>query len=80
MLAVMSNGAKKRLLNFRMTQEEDAILAAYCERLGRTRTDVLREFIRSLAQQSSPLRRPRSPAKAKRKAAPVALRTMRRVA
>jgi hypothetical protein len=76
----MSNGVKKRLLNFRMTGEEDAILAAYCERLGRTRTDVLREFIRSLAQQSSPpRRRPRVPAKAKRKAAPASLRGQARM-
>ena len=74
----MSNGAKKRLLNFRMTAEEDAILAAYCERFGRTRTDVLREFIRGLAQQTAPSRRPaiRRPS-AKRKAAPASLQVAR---
>jgi hypothetical protein len=43
----MSNG--KRLMNFRLTNKEAEILVAYCERTGRTQTDVLREFIRQLA-------------------------------
>jgi hypothetical protein len=42
----MSNG--KRLMNFRLTEEEAGILAAYCERTGRTQTDVLRELVREL--------------------------------
>jgi hypothetical protein len=45
----MSNG--KRLMNFRLTEEEAAILAAYCARTGRTQTDVLRELIRQLGRK-----------------------------
>ena len=45
----MSNG--KRLMNFRLTAEEADILAAYCERTGRTQTDVLRELVRQLARK-----------------------------
>jgi hypothetical protein len=51
----MSNG--KRLMNFRLTAEEAAILGAYCERTGRTQTDVLRELVRQLANQDVPRRR-----------------------
>jgi hypothetical protein len=57
----MSNG--KHLLNFRVTEEEEAILVAYCDRTGRTRTDVLRELIRQLARRDimrlTPQRAPR---------------------
>jgi hypothetical protein len=41
----------KRLMNFRLTEEEAAILAAYCARTGRTQTDVLRELIRQLGRK-----------------------------
>jgi hypothetical protein len=59
----MSNG--KRLMNFRLTAEEAAILGAYCERTGRTQTDVLRELVRQLADPD-PRPRPRAKAAAKR--------------
>lgn len=38
----------KRRLDFRIEQIELDILEKYCKRVGRTKTDVLREFIRSL--------------------------------
>jgi uncharacterized protein (DUF1778 family) len=41
----------KRLINLRVSAEEDALLAAYAERTGRTRTDVLRELIRGLQRR-----------------------------
>jgi hypothetical protein len=68
----MSNGSKKKLLNFRVTEAEFDILTDYCERTGRTQTDVVRELIRELAQRSTLTSRratPRLPARAKPKAA-----------
>jgi uncharacterized protein (DUF1778 family) len=38
----------KRLINVRVTEAEDRILSAYAEKTGRSRTDILREFIRKL--------------------------------
>ncbi len=61
----MSNG--KKLLNFRLTAEEADILAAYCERTGRTQTDVLREFVRGLELPRRKASAPHPPAKAPRK-------------
>jgi hypothetical protein len=70
----MSNG--KRLMNFRLTEEEAAILADYCERTARTQTDVLRELVRELAQRPTLSRRrpasPRPPAEAPSRAASIA--------
>lgn len=43
--------ANKRLINFNATSTEDALLTAYAEQTGRTKTDVLRELIRSLKLQ-----------------------------
>lgn len=43
--------AETRLINLRVPAEEDALLSAYAERTGRTRTDVLRECIRGLARR-----------------------------
>jgi len=47
----------KRLFNFRLTDEEARLLASYAEQTGRTQSDVLREYIRSLKPQS-PRRKP----------------------
>jgi hypothetical protein len=47
----MSNGSKKRLLNFRVTDAEFDILTDYCARTGRTQTDVVRELVRQLARR-----------------------------
>jgi hypothetical protein len=44
----MRGMAEKRLINVRVTDGEDALLTAYAERSGRTKSDVLRELIRSL--------------------------------
>ena len=71
----MSNGSKKRLLNFRVTDAEFDILTEYCERTGRTQTDVVRELLRELAQRPTLPHRtvasPRPPAKARSKAASI---------
>jgi uncharacterized protein (DUF1778 family) len=48
---------EKRLINVRVSAEEDALLAAYAERTGRTRTDVLRELIRSLKRKLQAIER-----------------------
>lgn len=37
-------------LNVRVSNEEWEILKRFCEKKRRTKTDVLREFIRSLAE------------------------------
>ena len=39
---------EKRRLDFRIEESEFAILELHCERVGRTKTDVLRELIRNL--------------------------------
>lgn len=39
---------EKKLINARITKSEFAILAAYAKKEGRTKTDVIRELIRSL--------------------------------
>jgi len=36
------------MLNFRVTEEESALLSAYAEEVGQSMTDVVRSFIRSL--------------------------------
>jgi hypothetical protein len=76
----MSNG--KRLVNLRMTDEEIRIIDDYCERTGRTRTDVLREFVRGLAEQPTLPRRAalRPPTKVKRKTASLLIPPARRAA
>jgi hypothetical protein len=40
--------AEKKLINFRATTEEDTLLTYYAKLTGRTKTEVLREQIRSL--------------------------------
>ena len=37
-----------RMINIRVTDDEAKLLAEYAKETGRTQTDVLREFIRSL--------------------------------
>ncbi len=39
----------KILINVRIEEKEDALLEAYCELYGRTKTDVIREYIRTLS-------------------------------
>jgi predicted DNA-binding protein len=39
---------EKKLINARITKSEFAILDAFAKRTARTKTDVLRELIRSL--------------------------------
>lgn len=38
----------KRLINMMVTIEEDALLVAYAKQEGRTKTEIVREMIRSL--------------------------------
>jgi predicted DNA-binding protein len=35
-------------LNIRLPEQEIEVLEAYCKKAGRTKTDVIREFIRAL--------------------------------
>jgi hypothetical protein len=56
--------ADKRLINFNATEAEDALLTAYAKETGRTKTDVLRELIRSL--EPPPKRAKRVKAKSRR--------------
>lgn len=39
---------KKVMLNVRIPKSEMEVLEAFCDRAGRTKTDVIREFIRKL--------------------------------
>jgi predicted DNA-binding protein len=38
-------------LNLRISEEEKKILKAYCEQTSRQQSEVIREFIRSLAKK-----------------------------
>jgi hypothetical protein len=42
---------EKKLINARITKSEFATLDAYAKKEGRTKTDVLRELIRSLERR-----------------------------
>jgi hypothetical protein len=44
----------KKRLDFRIEEFEFQILEDYCEAIGRTKTDVLRELIRSLKTKKKP--------------------------
>ena len=44
----MEQTVTKRLINVRVTHEEDKLLARYAAATGRTRTEIIREFIRAL--------------------------------
>ncbi|MBW4620709.1 MAG: hypothetical protein KME17_15310 [Cyanosarcina radialis HA8281-LM2] len=39
--------------NFRLSDKESAILAVYCQQEDRTKTDVVRELVRSLEDKLS---------------------------
>ncbi|MUL35197.1 ribbon-helix-helix protein, CopG family [Gloeocapsopsis dulcis] len=43
----------ERKLTIRIPQQELDLLEAYCEQTSRTKTDVIRELIRKLAQKVS---------------------------
>ncbi|MBF2006387.1 hypothetical protein ACF3DV_18765 [Chlorogloeopsis fritschii PCC 9212] len=38
----------KREITIRVSEQEFAMLESHCQAVGRTKTDILREFIRSL--------------------------------
>jgi hypothetical protein len=44
----------KKRLDFRIEEFEFEILEEYCHAVGRTKTDVLRELIRSLKTKKKP--------------------------
>jgi hypothetical protein len=44
----------KKRLDFRLEEFEMKILEEYCEAVGRTKTDVLRELVRSLKLKRKP--------------------------
>jgi hypothetical protein len=41
----------KILINIRSEEKENAVLEAYCQQTGRTKTDVLREYTHSLPEK-----------------------------
>ena len=47
---------RKEMMNFRITEQEKAIVHEYCKLTGRTQTDVFREFVRSLDKKLLRLR------------------------
>ncbi len=47
---------RKEMMNFRITEQEKAIVHEYCELTGRTQTDVFREFVRGLEERLPKLR------------------------
>ncbi|MBO3457267.1 CopG family transcriptional regulator [Aetokthonos hydrillicola Thurmond2011] len=46
-------GKPTNFITFRVNDQEKDILRTYCERQGRTQTDVLRELIRNLGKENS---------------------------
>jgi hypothetical protein len=44
-------GKGRNFITFEATNEEKEILRAYCEQEGRTQTDVLRTYIRTLKRK-----------------------------
>ena len=49
--------AMARTLNIRLPEQESALLAAYAKKTKRTRSEIVRAFIRSLAKVGKPRRR-----------------------
>ncbi len=43
---------QKREITIRVTEQEFATLENHCQTLGRTKTDILREFIRNLGNSA----------------------------
>ena len=43
-----------KTLNIRLPEQEAALLAAYAKKTKRTRSEIVREFIRSLARKRRP--------------------------
>jgi predicted DNA-binding protein len=43
--------ASKETIQIRLPKEEKDIIDEYCQKTGRTQTDVIREFIRSLRRE-----------------------------
>jgi hypothetical protein len=41
---------QKREITIRVSEQEFAMLETHCQAVGRTKTDILREFIRSLGK------------------------------
>ncbi|MBF2065288.1 MAG: hypothetical protein IGS39_12825 [Calothrix sp. C42_A2020_038] len=41
---------QKREITIRVSEQEFAMLEMHCQAVGRTKTDILREFIRSLGK------------------------------
>jgi hypothetical protein len=44
--------SQKREITIRVTEQEFAMLETHCQTLGRTKTDILREFIRTLTNSA----------------------------
>jgi uncharacterized lipoprotein YmbA len=40
--------------NFRLSDKESAIMKLYCQQEGRTKTDVIRELVRTLEDRLTP--------------------------
>ncbi len=49
---VSAMGKPTNFITFRVNDGEKEILRNYCEKLGRTQTDVLRELIRNLQKEN----------------------------
>ena len=47
----MERTVRKRLINVRVTLEEDEILGQYAAKTGRTRTEIIRDLIRALKRK-----------------------------
>jgi hypothetical protein len=44
---------QKREITIRVTEQEFAMLETHCQTLGRTKTEILREFIRTLGNSAT---------------------------
>jgi hypothetical protein len=51
-ITVSAMGKPTNFVTFRVNDLEKEILRNYCEKLGRTQTDVLRELIRNLQKEN----------------------------
>jgi hypothetical protein len=46
-------GVNEKTLNVRLPEAEFALLTAYAKAAGRTKTEIIREFVRSLAPRET---------------------------